>query len=69
MIDISGDANRLHIRTWRMKAEELRTIADGMMSDHTRHLLLNAAANYERMADQAEKHDKPEASRFRFKTS
>jgi hypothetical protein len=48
------EATRLQIRTWRAKAEELRKIADGLKSEHTRHLLLNAAANYERLADEAE---------------
>jgi len=62
------DAKRLHIRTWRMKAEELRTITDAMTSDDTRRQLLNAAANYDRFADEAEARDKPEASRSRSET-
>jgi hypothetical protein len=59
---------RLHIRTWRGKAEELRTIADGIKSEHTRQLLLNAAANFERLADQAEERDRAEASRRQLET-
>jgi hypothetical protein len=52
---VVDDVTRLHIQTWRDKAEELRTIADGIKNEQTRQLLLNAAANYERLADQAEK--------------
>jgi hypothetical protein len=49
-----NEATLLQIRTWRAKAEELRKIADGLKSEHTRQLLLNAAVNYERLADEAE---------------
>jgi hypothetical protein len=45
---------RERFRSWRMKAEELRTIADGMKNDHARRGILNAAANYTRLADEAE---------------
>jgi hypothetical protein len=48
------DAIRLQILQWRAKAEELRTIADGMKDEGTRRLLRNAAANYIRLADEAE---------------
>jgi hypothetical protein len=61
--EASTDATRLHIRTWRAKAEELRKIAAGLKNEHTRQLLLNAAANYDRLADQAEERDRAEASR------
>jgi len=58
MVDESiDDARRLYIRHWRARAEELRTIADGMKDDDTRRLLLNAAANYDRLADEYEKRD------------
>ena len=60
-----GDWRMSNVEDWRMKAEELRTIADGMTSDHARQKMLNAAANYERLADEAEKRDKPVASRSR----
>ena len=64
-----GDWRMSNVEDWRMKAEELRTIADGMMmSDHTRHLLRNAAANYDRLADETEDRDKPDASPSRPKT-
>jgi hypothetical protein len=39
-VKASTDATRLQIRTWRAKAEELRWIADGLKSEHTRQLLL-----------------------------
>jgi hypothetical protein len=39
------DAKRLQIRRLPAKAEELRTIADGMKSDHGRRQMLNAAEN------------------------
>jgi len=53
----------LLIRRWRAKAKELRTIADGMKDEGTRRLLRNAAANYDRLADDAEERERPEASR------
>ena len=54
-----ADLKRGHIRSWRLKAEELRTIADGMKTDAARRAMLNAAKNYERLADEAEENDKP----------
>ena len=63
-----ADVTRLHVRTWRAKAAELRTIAAGIESEHTRQLLLGAAANYERLADQAEERDRAEASRRQLET-
>ena len=64
-----GDALiRARVGTWRMKAEELRTIADGMKSDHGRRGMLNAAANYDRLADDAERRGRPEAPRSRPET-
>jgi hypothetical protein len=56
------EARRLHIRTWRAKAAELRTVADGMTNAHTQHLLRNAAANYARLADETEERDRSERS-------
>jgi hypothetical protein len=64
MAEQTDDAKRLYIRRWRVKAEELRTIACRMKSDHGRQKILNAAANYERLANEAEK-DKRVASRSR----
>jgi hypothetical protein len=63
--ETDDDPKRLHIRGWRAKAEELRSIAYGMKNDHARQKMLNAAANYERLADEAEKRYKPVASRSR----
>jgi hypothetical protein len=68
MVDISSDANWVHIRTWRMKAEEMRTAADGLKNESARQGLWAAAANYDRLADEAEERDQPEASRFRPRT-
>ena len=65
--EVRADVTRLHIRTWRAKAEEVRTIADGMRNDHARRGMLNAAANYELLADEAEERDKPEDARSRPK--
>ncbi len=39
---------------WRMKAEELRTAADGMSTLMARASMRNAAASYQAMADRAE---------------
>jgi hypothetical protein len=57
----------LQIRTWRAKAEELRTVADGLKNEIARQGMLAAAANYERLADEAEERDKPEDARSRPK--
>jgi hypothetical protein len=54
-----AELKRGHIRTWRLKAEELRTMADDMKTDAARRSMLNAAKNYERLADEAEGNDKP----------
>ena len=66
MTDRAGDgddAKRSHIGRWRTKAEELRAIADGMKGNHhAGRLMLNAVANYDRLADEAEERDRPEAS-------
>jgi len=42
------------IRDWRMRAEELRTVAETLRDAVTRRGLLNAAATYDAMADEAE---------------
>jgi hypothetical protein len=43
------------VRMLRMKAEEVREIAMGMKDFNSRRLMLNAAANYDRFADEAAK--------------
>jgi len=49
--DGDADAKRSHIGRWRAKAEELRVIADGLKRHHrARRLMLNAAANFDRLA-------------------
>ena len=54
-----GELKQAHIRNWRMKAEELRTIAAEMRSADARRLMLNAAINYERLADEADELSHP----------
>ena len=65
--EMGNALKREHFRSWRMKAEELRTIVDGMKNEDTRHLLLNAAANYERLADEAEEREGSEGAPSRPK--
>jgi hypothetical protein len=42
------------VRAWRMRAEELRTTADGLTVPSAQEELRRAAANYDTLADQAE---------------
>jgi hypothetical protein len=49
-LDISVE----QIRRWRMKAEEIRTAADGFADGLARQSLLNSAATYEALANSAE---------------
>ncbi|HUJ97183.1 MAG TPA: hypothetical protein VLV85_03005 [Stellaceae bacterium] len=42
------------IRAWRLRAEELRTTADQFTVPSAQESLRHAAANYERLADEAE---------------
>jgi hypothetical protein len=57
----------LQVRRWRMKAEEIRTAAEGYGDGSARQALLNSAATYEALADATEarlerrKERKPEA--------
>jgi hypothetical protein len=45
---------RSRIKAWRMRAEELRTTADGFVLPSAQDALRRAAANYDTLADQAE---------------
>jgi hypothetical protein len=45
---------RSQIKAWRMRAEELRTTADGFVVPSAQDSLRRAAANYDALADQAE---------------
>jgi hypothetical protein len=46
--------NETRIRDWRMRAEELRAIAEGMTDAVARCGLLIGAATYDEMADRGE---------------
>ena len=56
------EQRRAHIHKWRLKAEEMRTIADAMEDAGACRLMLNAAANYERLANAAEECESPGAA-------
>jgi hypothetical protein len=46
--------SKARIRDWRMRAEELRVVAENMEDPVARRGMLNAAATYQAMADEAE---------------
>ena len=48
------EAHGARIRNWRLKAAELRAVADNMKDPAARIGMLNAAATYETLADEAE---------------
>lgn len=53
-------------KRYRKRAEEIRTIADGMLDSSSRRILLSIAQDYERMAvslDRIEETDRIMASR------
>jgi len=41
-------------KQWRKRAEEARTIADGMRNHEAKRIMLNFAASYEALAKRAE---------------
>jgi hypothetical protein len=45
------------IRKWRVLADDLRTVAHVSKDDKARETLLDPAASYERMADNAERRE------------
>jgi hypothetical protein len=45
------------IRKWRVLADDLRTVAHVSKDDKARETLLDTAASYERMAENAERRD------------
>jgi hypothetical protein len=48
------ERERARIRDWRKRAEELRTVAGNMKDAEARLGMLNAAASYDSLADDAE---------------
>jgi hypothetical protein len=44
-----------HARSWRAKAEEIRTVAESMSSEAAKHTLGRLARDYEAMAETAER--------------
>ena len=48
------DGQRRKIKAWRMRAEELRAVADQFSARSAQEPLRRSAANYEQMADHAE---------------
>jgi len=50
----AADDERLRVKRWRMRAEELRTIAAGLSEPMARESLQRAATNYDHLADGAE---------------
>ena len=43
---------------WRHRAEEMRTLAEGMSSSETRQIMMRIATDYERLAERAEQRGK-----------
>ena len=43
---------------WRHRAEQMRTLAEGMSSSETRQIMMRIAADYERLAERAEQRGK-----------
>ena len=49
----------LDARAWRMRADEVRAHADEMKEAEPKAIMLRIAADYERLADWAEKNSTP----------
>jgi hypothetical protein len=54
-LDRADTMMRARIGRWRMRAEELRTNAEQFSNPSAQQFLLSAAANYERLAENAER--------------
>lgn len=53
--------DRARIQNWRQRAEELRSAAENMRDPAARRGMLNAAASYDAMAEEAETNEQPAA--------
>jgi len=53
-VERDADSGAEQIRRWRLKAEELRTAADGFADNSARRHLRNSAETYEALANNAE---------------
>ncbi len=62
-MDSQRHVNQERIQSWRIKAEELRTLAERMTDIEARRGLLEAAASYDALADETEAHNQRRANR------
>jgi hypothetical protein len=68
MLDPS-DRERDRVRQWRLKAEELRTIADQADSAHLGDTFRRLADTYDRLANDSERRDDSDKEFSRPKTA
>ena len=57
-----GKPNRRSPEEWRKLADSARKMAEGLATEANRQQLLEIAANYDRLAEQAEREQKPSSS-------
>jgi hypothetical protein len=51
-------------RNWRFRAEEMRSLAADMMNDEPKAIMLRIAADYEMLAEWAERASEPSTEKF-----